>query len=79
MNPRGLYSQNRNRRGTVVPGALVAPGVLRVPWDLGAQPARSAPVCRSFLVHPEHPEVATTAVLIRPHGAEDKEFRRSCK
>lgn len=75
MNPHSLYSQNRNRRGMVVLVAPVVPGVLQVPWDLGAQPARSAPVCRSFLVHPEHPDVATKAVLIPPHGAEDEEFR----
>lgn len=74
MNPHNLYSQNRNRRGMVVPVALVAPGVLQVPWDLGVLPARSAPVCRSFLLHPEHPEVATKAVLIPPQGAEAKSF-----
>lgn len=60
----------------VVPVALVAPGVLQVPWDLGVLPARSAPVCRSFLLHPENPEVATKTVLIPPHGAEGEDFRR---
>lgn len=68
MNPHNLYSQNH--RGMVVLVALVAPGVLQVPWDLGVLPARSALVCQSFLVHPEHPEVATKAALIPPHGAE---------
>lgn len=70
MNPHNLYSQNQNRRGMVVLVALVAPGVLQVPWDLGVLPARSAPVCRSFQVHPEHPEVATKAALITPYGVE---------
>lgn len=72
MNPHNLYSQNQNRRGMVVPVDPAAPGVLQVPWDLGVLPARSPPVCQSFLVHPEHPEVATKAALIPPHGAESR-------
>lgn len=51
-----LYSQNQNHRGTVALVAQGVLGVLEVPWDLEALPARSPLMYLSFLVHPEHPE-----------------------
>lgn len=65
-----LYSQNPNHRGTV---ALVAQGVLgalAVPWDLVAPPARSAPVCLSFLLRPERPEGEETWRFIRNEASQ---------